>query len=91
MTMKLERTSALTPLRAVCRRGRKPALSPEERVGIITALETSQSPLPSPIRCRLQTRHTTTRHIYTAQNAANDSPSPGGEGRGEGERKRSFR
>jgi hypothetical protein len=40
-----------------------PALSPGERVSIITVLVTSQSPLLSPIRCRLQIRHTTTRHI----------------------------
>lgn len=52
MTMKSEMTPALTP-----------ALFPGERVSIITVLETSQSPLPSPIRCRLQIRHTTTRHI----------------------------
>ena len=40
-----------------------PALSPGERVSIITVLETSQSPLPAPIRCHLQIRHMTTRHI----------------------------
>ena len=75
MTMKSEMTPALTT-----------ALSPGERVSIITVLETSQSPLPSPIRCHLQTRHTTTSHMTYAQTAAKDFPSPGGEGRGEGGR-----